>query len=128
MRNMDSRQRYQERMEGLLKDAIEAKAAQERNDQIQALNLVDDVLGPKNWDGWENSSKQRNTFKVNDALASIQNGLKHQNVKLLLENQRALDTISDQFSQNLGKTVDKDLVELFKKGDGIRVLKEMSGE
>lgn len=113
-------------MEGLLNDAIEAKAAQERNDQIQALNLIDDVLGPKNWDGWENASKQRQTFKVDDALSSIQGGLKHRNVKLLLQNQRALDTTADRFKQHLGKHVDKDLIGLYKNDDGIKVLKEMN--
>ena len=112
-------------MTGLLNDAIEAKAAQERNDQIQALNLIDDVLGPKNWDGWENASKQRKTFKVDDALSSIHDGLKHRNLKLLLQNQRALDTTAARYKQHLGKQVDQNLVGLYKKGDGIKILKEM---
>jgi hypothetical protein len=34
MRNNEGREKYKERIERLLKDAIEAKAAQERNDQI----------------------------------------------------------------------------------------------
>ena len=102
MRNVDSRQRYKERMTGLLDDAIEAKAAQERNDQIQALNLIDDVLGPKNWDGWQNASKQRKTFKVDEVLSSIHDGLKHRNLKLLLQNQRALDTTAARYKQHLG--------------------------
>ena len=126
MRNMDSRERYKTRIAGLLRDAVEAKAAQERNDQIQALNMVDDVLGPRNWEGWENSEKQTKSLKLDDALSTIRSELKHRNVQLLLENQRPLESTADRFGEHLGKTMDKDLVKLFEKGDAINDLKRMS--
>jgi len=53
IRNAESRERYAKRISDTIKTLAAEKEANERKDQIQALNLIDDILGPKDWAQWD---------------------------------------------------------------------------
>ena len=55
LRNQKSRDRYDKRMRDLTTKAEDQLEATRRNNQISALNLIDDQLGPKDWTGWDPS-------------------------------------------------------------------------
>lgn len=76
MRNTESRDRYARRITSLLHKTIQNETAQERNQQIQALNLVDDVLGPKDWEAWKNKDTKDCKFDVKKSMKMLQTELK----------------------------------------------------